>query len=103
LALLIPGVVDTHVDNLSNSNGASFSVNGERGRANNFEIAGQANNDTTITRPQIFFGNDEVLAELQVITNSFSTQYDRNAGSVGQPPFKELRSARKTTNAEEQR
>jgi hypothetical protein len=82
LALLIPGVVDTHGDNFSNSNGANFSVNGERGRANNFEIDGQANNDTTITGPQVFFGNDEALAEVQVITNSFSAQYGRNAGSV---------------------
>src|SRR5580692_5630328 len=82
LALLIPGVVDTHMDNFSNTNGANFSVNGERGRANNFEIDGQANNDTTITGPQVFFGNDEALAEVQVITNSFSAQYGRNAGSV---------------------
>ena len=82
LALLIPGVVDTHVDNFSNTNGANFSDNGERGRANNFEIDGQANNDTTITGPQVFFGNDEALAEVQVITNSFSAQYGRNAGSV---------------------
>jgi hypothetical protein len=82
LALLIPGVVDTHGDGFSNENGANFSVNGERGRANNFEIDGQANNDTTITGPQVFFGNDEALAEVQVITNSFSAQYGRNAGSV---------------------
>ena len=82
LALLIPGVVNTHADNFSNANGANFSVNGERGRANNFEIDGQANNDTTITGPQVFFGNDEAIAEIQVITNSFSAQYGRNAGSV---------------------
>jgi hypothetical protein len=82
LALLIPGVVDTHADNFSNTNGANFSVNGERGRANNFEIDGQANNDTTITGPQVFFDNDEAIAEIQVITNSFSAQYGRNAGSV---------------------
>jgi outer membrane receptor protein involved in Fe transport len=82
LALLVPGVVDTHMDNFSNTNGANFSVNGERGRSNNFEIDGQANNDTTITGPQVFFGNDEALAEIQVITNSFSAQYGRNAGSV---------------------
>jgi hypothetical protein len=82
LALLIPGVVDTHDDNFSNSNGANFSVNGERGRANNFEIDGQSNNDTSITGPQVFFGNDEAIAEVQIITNSFSAQYGRNAGSV---------------------
>lgn len=82
LALLIPGAVNTHADDFSNSNGANFSVNGERGRANNFEIDGQANNDTTITGPQVLFGNDEALAEIQIVTNSFSAQYGRNAGSV---------------------
>lgn len=82
LALLIPGVVDTRSDNFSNSNGTGFSVNGERGRANNFEIDGVANNDTTIAGPQVFFGNEEALAEVQFITNSFSAQYGRNAGSV---------------------
>src|SRR6202789_1026551 len=82
VALLIPGVVNTRADNDSNSNGVGFSVNGERGRANNFQIDGQSNNDTTISGPQVFFGNDEALGEVQVITNSFSAQYGRNAGSV---------------------
>jgi hypothetical protein len=82
LALLIPGVVDARSDSFSNSNGVGFSVNGERARANNFEIDGQVNNDTTIAGPQVFFGNDEALAEVQIITNSFSAAYGRNAGSV---------------------
>jgi hypothetical protein len=82
VTLLIPGVVNTRSDNFSNTNGTGFSVNGERGRANNFEIDGVTNNDTTIAGPQVFFGNDEALAEVQVITNSFSAQYGRNAGSV---------------------
>jgi hypothetical protein len=82
LALLIPGVVNTRSDTFSNSNGVGFSVNGERGRANNYELDGQANNDTTIGGPQVFFSNDEAIAQVQVITNSFSAQYGRNAGSV---------------------
>lgn len=82
LAILIPGVVNAGSDRFSNSNGIGFSVNGERARANNFEIDGQTNNDTTIAGPQVFFGNDEALAEVQIITNSFSAQYGRNAGSV---------------------
>jgi hypothetical protein len=82
VALLIPGVVNTGSDRFSNSNGVGFSVNGERGRANNFEIDGVANNDTTISGPQVFFGNEEALAEVQIITNSFSAAYGRNAGSV---------------------
>jgi hypothetical protein len=82
VALLIPGVVNTRDDNFANSNGVGFSVNGERGRANNFQIDGQSNNDPTVAGPDVFFGNEEALAEVQVITNSFSAQYGHNAGSV---------------------
>jgi hypothetical protein len=82
LTLLIPGVVATHADNFSNTNGTNFSVNGERGRANNFELDGQSNNDNSIGGPQVFFGNDEAIAQVQVITDNFGAQYGRNAGSV---------------------
>ncbi len=82
LALLIPGVVNTHSDTFSNTNGAGLSVNGERGRANNFELDGQSNNDNSVTGPQVFFSNDEALAEVQIITNNFSAQYGRNMGSI---------------------
>lgn len=71
LDVLIPGVVDTHADGFSNANSTNFSVNGQRGHANNFEIDDQANNDTSITGPQVFFGNDEAIAEIQVITSQF--------------------------------
>jgi hypothetical protein len=82
LALLIPGVVNTHADNFSNTNGVGFSVNGQRGRANNFELDGQSNNDNSVGGPQVFFGNEEAIAQVQIITNSFAAQYGRNAGSV---------------------
>ena len=82
LALLIPGVVDVHADNFSNTNGVGISVNGERGRANNFELDGQSNNDNSIGGPQVFFGNDEALAQVQIVTDNFGAQYGRNAGSV---------------------
>lgn len=82
IALLIPGVVNTHSNGFSNTNGAGFSSNGQRGRSNNEEIDGQNNNDNSIGGPQFFFGNEEALAEVQVITNDFSAQYGRNVGSV---------------------
>ncbi|HXQ32974.1 MAG TPA: carboxypeptidase-like regulatory domain-containing protein, partial [Anaerolineales bacterium] len=46
-AELIPGVVSTHGDNFSNTNGDNYSVNGQSGRYNNSEIDGQSNNDNT--------------------------------------------------------
>ena len=82
VALLVPGTVQTHDNSFSNSNGESFSSNGQRGRSNNFEIDGQSNNDNSVAGPQIFFGNQDAIAELQVITNNFSAQYGRNMGSV---------------------
>ena len=82
MALLVPGTVQTHDNNFSNTNGEGFSSNGQRGRSNNFELDGQSNNDNSVAGPQIFFGNQDAIQELQVITNNFSAQYGRNMGSV---------------------
>ncbi len=82
VALLVPGVARTLDDNFSNTNGAGFSANGQRGRSNNFELDGQSNNDNSVAGPQILFGNQDALAEIQVITDNFDAQYGRNMGSV---------------------
>jgi len=79
---LIPGVVGTGADNFSNTNGDNYSVNGQSGRYNNFEIDGQSNNDNTINGPQVFFGNQDAIEQIQVITNDYSAQYGRNAGAI---------------------
>lgn len=81
-ALVVPGVVATHADNMSNTNGTGFSVNGERGRSNNFEIDGQSNNDNSVAGPQAFFSNQDAIQEIQVVSNNFSAQYGRNMGAV---------------------
>jgi hypothetical protein len=82
VTLMVPGVVQTHADGMSNTNGANYSVNGQRGRANNSEIDGQSNNDNSIGGPSFFFSNQDAIAEVQVITNDFSAQYGRNMGAV---------------------
>jgi hypothetical protein len=82
VAVLIPGVAQTHADNFSNTNGPNFSSNGERGRSNNFEIDGQSNNDNSVGGPQLFFGNQDAIAEIQVIQSNFGAQYGRNTGTV---------------------
>jgi outer membrane receptor protein involved in Fe transport len=83
-ALLTPGVVITHDNSFSNSNGAygGFSSQGQRGRSNNNEIDGQSNNDNSVAGPQVFFANPDAISSIEVITNNFSAQYGRNAGSV---------------------
>jgi hypothetical protein len=82
ITLLEPGIVQTHDNSFSNNNGASFSANGQRGRSNNFEIDGQSNNDNSVAGPQVFFSNQDAIAGVQVITNTFSAQYGRNMGTV---------------------
>jgi len=79
---VIPGVVSTHGDNFSNTNGDNFSVNGQSGRNNNFELDGQTNNDNSVAGPQIFFGNQDAIQEIQVITDDYSAEYGRDAGAV---------------------
>lgn len=80
--LMVPGVVATHSDGMSNTNGVNFSVNGERGRSNNSEIDGQSNNDNMVAGPSFFFSNQDAVQELQIITTDFGAQYGRNMGSV---------------------
>jgi hypothetical protein len=82
VTLVVPGVVQTHSDEFSNTNGVNYSVNGERGRSNNSEIDGQSNNDNMVAGPSFFFSNQDAVQELQIITNDFGAQYGRNMGSV---------------------
>ncbi|HZQ22858.1 MAG TPA: TonB-dependent receptor [Terriglobales bacterium] len=81
LALFAPGVASAGDAGFSNNNGAELAVNGQRARSNNFQIDGQNNNDNSIGGPQIFFGNQDAIAELQVVTN-YSAEYGRNMGAV---------------------
>jgi outer membrane receptor protein involved in Fe transport len=81
LALFLPGVATVGDASFSNNNGAEMSVNGLRARANNFQIDGQSNNDNSIAGPSIFFGNQDAIAELQVVTN-YDAEFGRNTGAV---------------------
>jgi len=83
LVLFAPGVVNAgNLGMFANSNGASFGINGQRDRSNNFEIDGQFNNDTGVTGPAIFFTNQDALQEVQVVTNNFGVEYGRNSGGT---------------------
>ena len=82
LVELIPGVTGVGDDNFSNSNGDNYSVNGQSSRYNNYEIDGQTNNDNTVGGTLVFFGNQDAIQQIQVITNEYSAQYGRNAGAV---------------------
>lgn len=82
LALLTPGVNSSRDNNFSNTNGASFDVNGLRGRNNDQQIDGQNNNDNSVAGPALQVSDSEFVGEYQIITNNFGPEYGRNAGSV---------------------
>jgi outer membrane receptor protein involved in Fe transport len=81
LALLAPGVIPNRSGG-TNTNGTGLSVNGNRGRSNNFQIDGADNNDLSIGGPSLFVDFQDSVQEFQVITNNFSAQYGRNQGAV---------------------
>jgi hypothetical protein len=81
IALLAPGVVASRNSGV-NTDGAGLSVNGNRGRSNNFQIDGSDNNDLSIGGPSLFVDNQSQVAEYQVVSNNFSAQYGRNSGAV---------------------
>ena len=81
LALLAPGVIANRAGG-TNTNGAGLSVNGNRGRSNNFQIDGADNNDLSVGGPALFVDFQDSVQEYQIITNNFSAEYGRNQGAV---------------------
>src|ERR1051325_10014626 len=81
LALLAPGVIANRAGG-TNTNGTGLSVNGNRGRSNNFQIDGADNNDLSVGGPALFVDFQDSVQEFQIITNNFSAEYGRNQGAV---------------------
>jgi len=82
LALLVPGVNNSRENNFGNYNGATFQVDGLRGRGTDQQIDGQNNNDNSVTGPAIFLSNSEFASEYQIVTNNFGPEYGRNSSAV---------------------
>jgi hypothetical protein len=83
LLQLQPGVQSQVGANLfygSNSAG-SVSVNGGRGRSNNFTVNGGDANDQFVNLPGVQPPPD-TIQEFRVLTNSFDAEFGRNSGSV---------------------
>ena len=57
------------------------SVNGGRGRANNYTVNGGDGNDLFVNLPQIQPSPD-AIEEFRVLTNAFDAEFGRNSGSV---------------------
>ena len=62
--------------------GVSFSTNGMRFRSNNFMVDGQDSNDPSVAGLTQTINNPDIVAEFRLITNQFSPEFGRAAGSV---------------------
>jgi hypothetical protein len=83
LLQLQPGVQGVGGSDLfygSNTAGA-VSVNGGRGRSNNFNVNGGDGNDLFVNSPAIQPTPDSI-AEFRVLSNTFDAEYGRNSGAV---------------------
>jgi len=82
---LQPGVVSTVGSGnqivYGSDKAGSVSVNGGRGRANNFSVNGGDANDQFVNLPTVQPSPDSI-AEFRVLTNTFDAEYGRNSGSV---------------------
>lgn len=81
-ALAAPGVSQLNSGNQVFAAGTNFSTNGSRARSNGFMIDGQDSNTPVSTGRVQVMNNPEVVQELRLITNQFSAEYGRAAGSV---------------------
>jgi outer membrane receptor protein involved in Fe transport len=78
LALTLPGVS-------SNSGGygvSTFSVNGARGRSNNFLIDGTENNDISVAGQGFQITNTDAVKEVSVQTSNYDAEFGRAGGAV---------------------
>jgi hypothetical protein len=87
LAITLPGVSQPDQRD-GYTNGAGFSVDGTRPRANNFLIDGFDNNDTGIGGQALQPSNQEAVASITVLQNAYAAEYGRGAGSVSNLVYK---------------
>src|SRR5437868_12037654 len=82
---LQPGVMSTAGSSNSivygSNNAGAVSVNGGRGRSNNFSVNGGDANDQLVNLPTVQPSHDRIQ-EFRVLTNTFDAEYGRNSGSI---------------------
>jgi hypothetical protein len=83
LLQLQPGVQSQLGSNLftGSTDPGVVSVNGGRGRANNYQVNGGSANDVFINLPAIQPSPD-AIEEFRIITNTFDAEFGRNSGAV---------------------
>ncbi len=78
LVLTLPGVST----NRYSFGVGTFSVNGARGRSNNFLIDGTENNDISVTGQAFQITNPDAVQEVSAQTSNFDSEYGRAGGAV---------------------
>jgi outer membrane receptor protein involved in Fe transport len=78
LALTLPGVST----NRGGFGVGTFSVNGARGRSNNFLIDGTENNDISVAGQGFQITNQDAVQEVSVQTSNFDSEFGRAGGAV---------------------
>ncbi len=81
LATLAPGAVSVSSFSFANTL-VPFSVNGSRGRDNNFIIDSVDNNEPLFGGAATQFTNSEIFSEFSILTGQFQAEYGRNSGSI---------------------
>src|SRR6267378_7586060 len=83
LLQLQPGVQSQLGSNLftGSTDPGVVSVNGGRGRANNYQVNGGSANDVFVNLPAIQPSPD-AIEEFRIITNTFDAEFGRNSGAV---------------------
>ena len=78
LVLTLPGVSSNRYGN----GVGTFSVNGSRGRSNNFLIDGTENNDISVAGQAFQFKNPDAVQEVSAQTSNFDAEFGRAGGAV---------------------
>jgi len=81
LATLAPGAASVSSFSFANTL-VPFSVNGSRGRDNNFIIDSVDNNEPLFGGAATQFTNNELFSEFSILTGQFQAEYGRNSGSI---------------------
>lgn len=78
LALTLPGVST----NRGGAGASTFSVNGARGRSNNFLIDGTENNDISVAGQGFQITNPDAVQEVSIQTSNYDAEFGRAGGGV---------------------
>jgi hypothetical protein len=78
LALTVPGVST----NRGGTGVGTFSVNGGRGRSNNFLLDGTENNDISVNGQAFQVTNQDAVQEVSIQTSNYDAEFGRAGGAV---------------------